>query len=97
MSKIEDKIVFGLAPAAADGDAPLLLLGIPKGAWEHMKDGKTHNLDLTRIGLPVKLMLYGGDSHSHCMKMIEGHMAKEGIPILDQRREDFTIKEPEKH
>lgn len=59
-----------------------------------MKNGKTHNLDLTRIGLPVKFMLYGGDSHSDCMKMIEDRMAKEGIPVLDQRREDFTIKEP---
>jgi hypothetical protein len=52
---------------------------------------------LARIGLPVQIMLYGGDSHSHCLKMIEGHMAKEGLPILDQRREDFTIKEPNKH
>jgi hypothetical protein len=61
-----------------------------------MKDSKTHNLDLKRIGLPGKVMLYGGDSHTHCIKMIEGHMAKEGVPILDLRREDFTIKELKK-
>ena len=79
----EDKIVL-VAPASIDGEAPLLLIGIPKGAWEHMKDGKTHNLDLTRIGVPVKLMLYGGDKTSrYYSKMIEGHMAKQGIPILD--------------
>jgi hypothetical protein len=46
--------------------------------------------------MPIKMMLYGGDSRSHCMRMIEGHMAKEGLPLLDQRREDFTIKAPEK-
>jgi hypothetical protein len=32
------------------------LLGVPAGAWDYMKDGKTHHFDLTNIGVPFKLM-----------------------------------------
>jgi hypothetical protein len=77
---IEDKVVFGVCPGGEGDGVPLVLLGIPKGAWEYMKDGKTHNFDLTKAGIPVKLMLYGGDSHSHCMKMIEAHLSKQDLP-----------------
>jgi hypothetical protein len=94
---IEDKIVFGVCPGGEGDGVPLVLLGIPKGAWEYMKDGKTHNFDLTKAGIPVKLMLYGGDSHSHCMKMIEAHLSKQDLPYLDQRREDFSIKPKGQH
>lgn len=95
MTTIEEKIVFGISPDGQGDGIPLVLLGIPKGAWKYMKDGKTHNLDLTKVGIPAKIILYGGDSHTHCMKMIEGHLSGDGLPYLDRRREDFSIKDKE--
>jgi hypothetical protein len=88
---LEDKLVFAVAPAP-DGGAPLIIIGLPTGAWEHMKDGKTENLDLTRIGLPFKLMMFGAENHSAAMKVLNDFMAASGVPYLDKRNEDFTLK-----
>ena len=89
---IESKIVFGVAPEGNGDGVTTVLLGIPAGAWEHMKDGKTHNFDLTKIGLPIRILLYGAENHTAAMKMVEGHISDRGLSYLDQRREDFSIK-----
>lgn len=92
MTDIENKMVFAVSPEGNGDGVPMLLLGIPAGAWEYMKDGKTHQFDLTKIGLPVRIMLYGAPDHSAAMKMVEGHLSDRGLPYLDARREDFSIK-----
>lgn len=92
---IEDKMVFGISPNGNGDGIPVVLLGIPRGAWDYMHDGKTHSFDLTKVGIPVKILIYGADNHTAAMKMIEGHMSERGLPYLDQRREDFSIKPKE--
>lgn len=87
---IEEKIVFGVAPTN-DGKPPAILLGIPKGAWDYMKDGLTHTFDLTSIGLPIRLIIFRGKDHTSVMQTIEGSMKDAGVPILDQRNKDFSI------
>lgn len=89
---IEEKMVFGVSPEGQGDGVPLVLLGIPAGAWEHMREGKTHTFDLTKIGLPIKIMLYGAADHAAAMKLIEGHLTDKGMPYVDARREDFSIK-----
>jgi len=86
---IEDKIVFALSPSDV---GPILTLGIPTAAWEYMKDGKTHTFDLTSIGVPIKLMLFGAESHDAAVKTLQQAAAQQGIPMLDERRTDFSIK-----
>jgi hypothetical protein len=88
----EDKIVFALSPAGDGDGAPMLLLGIPAGAWEHMKDGKTHTFDLTNIGIPLKLVLYGAANHTAAMQMIEAHLDQTGETLLKMFDKDFAIK-----
>lgn len=88
---IEEKVVFGFSPEGLDG-VPLLLIGVPEGAWHYMQDGKTHHLDMTKIGLPVQLILYGGKDHSECMGHIERITKKSGMALLDERNKDFSIK-----
>ena len=89
---IDEKIVFCVAQGAP-GEAPTAILGIPTGAWVYMADGKTHDMDLTKIGIPVKIILFGGSSHRECMSFIERSAAAGGIVIDDQRRKDFSIGE----
>jgi hypothetical protein len=84
---IEEKVIFGVSPGAE----PMILLGVPKGAWEYMKDGKTHTFDLTKIGLPLKIVMYGAENHTAAMKIIEGHMSAKGQTYADERRRDFSI------
>jgi hypothetical protein len=86
---IEEKLVFGISPTDTGAD---LLLGIPAGAWEYMKDGKTHHLDLSRLGIPIRIILYGAATHDAAMKHVEEHNRSLGLPILDERRTDFGIK-----
>lgn len=88
---IEDKVVFAVSPGNGDG-VPMVLLGIPHRAYKRMKDGRTSTFDLTKVGLPVKLILYGAENHTAAMKMIEGHMAETGTAMLDERRADFSIQ-----
>lgn len=91
MSDIETKMVFGISPQGQGDGIPVVLLGIPKGAWEFMKDGKTHHFDLTRLGVPVKMMLYGAKDHTEAMRVIEQCAAAQGEPLLDDRRTDYGI------
>ena len=89
---IEEKIVFAVTRTEHDG-CPMLVIGIPKGAWEYMRDGKTHHFDLNRVGFPFKLMMFGADDHSAAVRVIEQAAANVGQPLLDMRREDFAIKD----
>lgn len=92
MSGIEEKIVFAVSPPAKGEVAPVVILGIPKGAWEYMKDGMTHTFDLTKAGLPIKLILFGAESHDAAMKVLSAGIAAKGPAYLDERNKDFSIQ-----
>lgn len=65
--KPEEKVVFAVSPRGHvdDDDGTFdVLLGVPLAAWEYMKDGKTHIFDLTKLGLPVRILLYGGPTNT---------------------------------
>jgi hypothetical protein len=89
---------WGCEGSGLRGDAgvpdgvPVLLVGVPAGAWEYMKDGKTHHFDLTRIGIPIKMMFFGAADHGAAMKLMEDAQRASNTPALDLRREDFSIK-----
>jgi hypothetical protein len=92
---IEEKIVFAVSPDGQGDGVPMLILGVPAAAWEYMKDGKTHNFDLTKIGVPLKLVLFGADSHDAAMKVLQDDLKARGEPYLDERRRDFSIEPKE--
>lgn len=87
-AKPEEKMVFAVSKV---GDEPLLLLGIPASAWEHMKDGKTHHFDLTKAGIPLKLMVFGGKDRAEMQVIIEDHNKRQGLATLYQPGKDFGI------
>jgi hypothetical protein len=87
---VEDKIVFGFIPDNSGKAADVVVLGIPTAAWEYMKDGHTHTLDLTKIGIPMKLILFGSATHQAALDVIKQH--NEGKPMEDRRHEDFSVK-----
>lgn len=91
MSKPEEKILFAVSTDHAD-NTPVILLGIPKAGWEYMKNGKTHTFNLAKIGLPVRLVLFGGKDSDSILKVLKEDLAKQGITIDDQRGKiDFGI------
>lgn len=92
MSAIDEKIVFAVSPAGQGDGAPVVVLGVPKDAWEYMRDGKTHTFDLTKAGIPIKLVLFGAESHDAAMKMLNAGFAAEGRAYIDARNKDFSIE-----
>lgn len=94
MSKrnIEEKIVFAVSPEGQGDGIPLVVLGIPRGAWRYMHDGKTHTFDLTSAGIPVKLVLFGAMDHAAAMKVLEDAAKASGSIYEDARQKDFSIQ-----
>jgi len=57
VSNPKDKQVgFAIGPTP---DGPALIFAIPREAWEHMKDGLTHEFDLTKVGIGLKVIMFG--------------------------------------
>lgn len=89
----EKRMVFALAPIPAD-NSTLIILGIPRAAWVHIKDGSTNNFDFAAAGLPVKLLVFGGKDHADVKKTIEESAFKAGAPaVLDETRRDWSIND----
>ena len=94
MSEIEKKTVFATA-LSADGK-PLILLGIPRGAWEYMRHGKTNHFDFTAAGIGVQLVMFGGPTHASVLATVKGMCVAEGCAPRDETYRDagFGIVPP---
>lgn len=87
--KDDHQVVFMLAPGGQEpSDVPMLVVGVSEAAWEYMKDMKTHNFDLTPIGLPFKFVLFGCKDRKHALSIYEQMAAEASIPTYWQE-EDF--------
>jgi hypothetical protein len=87
---LDEQLVFGLVPTL-DGKPPIVMVGMPTGAWETIKDGHTQTFDLTSVGIPFRFLIYGGKDHTSCLKVIEDTAKLHGVPIVDERRKDWSI------
>lgn len=95
VANIEQKLVFAISPTGQGDGVPLLLVGVPRDAWLYMKDGRTHHFDLSSVGIPIKLMMFGAKNHDEAMKVMQQAIASSGDAYLDERQKDFSIKPKE--
>jgi hypothetical protein len=86
-----EKVLFALSPRPEGGAD--VVLGVPTAAWEYMKDGKTHTFDLTKLGLPIRIIMCGGADLETIGRWIEAHNARLGLATQDRRGEDFSIED----
>lgn len=86
-----NRIVFGVSMEGQGDDVPLVILGIPGGAWHYMRDGKTHTFGLTSIGVPVKLMLFGAVSYADALDTLKKWNESLCVLTVDMRDRDFSI------
>jgi hypothetical protein len=66
------------------------VIGIPRPAYERMKDGKTLHFENIEMGL--RIVLFGAADHAAAVKMLHDGAAKAGAVLDDQRRKDSGIK-----
>lgn len=85
----KNQVVF-LASQTPDG-VPLVVLGVSKDAWEYMKDGKSHTFDLVKAGLPLRLMLFGGETKEQMLESLKEQGKAWGLTVQDSPG-DFSIK-----
>lgn len=54
----EEKVLFAFTPGsdAPDGVATLVFM-MPQSAWEYMHTGLGHDFDLTKLGIPIKVVI----------------------------------------
>jgi hypothetical protein len=79
----EKKVAVGLGEALP-GDVQVLILGVPAGAWEHMKDANTHTFDLRKIGIPLKLVMFGGPTYDEVIDTMDlAARASSGEGLID--------------
>jgi len=91
---IEERIVFAIAPGGTGDGIPLVVLGVPLGAWKYIREGKTNTFDLTKgpMPIPLKIMVFGGMSHAEVKGVLEKYAFAQGAQgILDETRTDFRI------
>ena len=87
-----EQVVFAVSPREGGMD---VLLGVPTAAWEYMKDGKTHTFDLTKLGLPIRILMYGGLDQGTVRRWIDEHNRSLGIVGTRERlNDDFSIEGP---
>jgi len=89
--KPDERIIFMLSPEGQGDGVPMLIIAIPKAAWEYMADTKTNTVDLTKAGLPIKVMIFGCDDRAHAMSIMEEWNAKAGLPTQYDDR-DFGVQ-----
>lgn len=74
-----------------DDGLPMLVFGVTEEAWNHMRNGKTHNFDFNKAGLPIRVCMFGAKDHKEAMKFMDESAKAAGVAILDERHADFNI------
>jgi len=88
-----EQVVFAVSPREDGFD---VLLGVSTPAWEYMKDGRTHTFDLTKLGLQIRIVLYGGPDQATVRMAIDEHNKRLGVTtVQDRSGEDFSVGPPE--
>lgn len=87
----ERRIVFAVSEQGQGDGVPIVVMGIPAGAWDHMRDGATHTFDLTGAGVSAKLILFGADDHASVMATM-ARAANESKSIVLDEHTDFSIE-----
>jgi hypothetical protein len=58
MARKPEQCLFAFKPAENQPDGiPILMFLMPEAAWDYMHDGMSHEFDLTRVGIPIKVVI----------------------------------------
>jgi hypothetical protein len=90
----DQRVVFAVAPETGTENI-VLVLQVPPGGWEYMKDGTSHTFDLTKVGIGLKVILAGCADRAAGIRVLEEWNAKQGNASLHMPGTDFGIKPKE--
>jgi len=88
---INRKPVFAVIPEGTGDGVPVVMIQIPRLALEEMLKGIGKEFDFTRIGIGAKFIIAGCETNDSGVRLLEKEAARRGVPLLDERRRDFSI------
>lgn len=89
----EGRVVFGFIPADTQADGvPILVLGLTDAARDDLARGMGQTLDLTSLGLPLKLVTVGGKDQATIRAALELLVKDSGAPTHTMYDRDLTLK-----
>lgn len=88
--RADQKCVFGVSQKS--DKTVVAVIQVPPGGWDYMKDGQSHTFDLTKVGIPIQIILAGCKSVADGRAVLEQANAQKGVPALHMPGTDFGIK-----
>jgi hypothetical protein len=86
----EKQVIFALGPGAAQADGvPVLIFMVPEAGWEHMRGGRSHDFDLTKAGVPLKIVIGRCRTRADGLRQLEPFL--KGHKVADLQDIDFSI------
>lgn len=78
MKEPDSKVLVALGEGA---EKPVVILGIPAGAWDYMRGGLSHTFDLTSVGIPIQIIMFRGESYADVISTIENVAKETRMPV----------------
>lgn len=97
MKPEDDRILVAIGePMDGVRGVPTVILGMPRGSWDAMAGGQTHSFDLTKIGIPVQILMFReADGAAVAAKLAEvGIMLSQDAEDADGNLRNLGIEEP---
>ena len=85
MRTIEQQCIF--AVGEPENGVTTVCFLLPEGAWEYMKSGLGHEFDMTKVGLPVRVVIGRCKSHADGMSMLNTSTETVDLRGMDMRIE----------
>jgi hypothetical protein len=91
MPKSDDSVFSVLAHG--NGTAPVIAIGLTPKAWNNMLGEHTRIFDLSKIGIPIRIMIFGAESVERATEILQNAAKDAGVELEDRRGTDFSIGE----
>lgn len=82
------KILFAISPGDSTPDGvPVVTLMMPDSSFAYMRDGLCHDFDLSKAGIPIKIIVARCRDHAHGYEILQ---TAAGGNLEDMRSSDFS-------
>lgn len=89
--ELRERLIFAVGADEAQ-QCYTLMVGITQKCWEELQnENVSKNMDLTKAGIPLKLILFACDDQEHGMRVLKDACKASNIELDDQCGKDFSL------
>jgi hypothetical protein len=99
MTDRETRVLFAYAPSSTQPNGvPLVTLMMPQKAWDYMVGGLGHEFDMTKLGIPMRILIGRCQDHADGVHILEvangGTLKRAGYNDVTDRDLSFKTSDP---